>query len=153
MDIDKKKLLYDIVDWRMKEFYNRMNDHWSLESFAFNTKCINTIDKLESEYINTYGNLPEWDNIDDVKNTFNQLKTELMNMAEEDMCNVISNMDMYNCAKTIKITSTFLQYLKAKYIENYLCATHDHDVVQDQFMGIPVEVDDTIEGPYYEIVY
>ncbi len=76
-----------------------------------------------------------------------------MNIAEEDMCNVISNAGAYNDIKTIKVTSTFFQYLKDKYIGNYLCTMYDPVVVQDQFMGIPVEVDNTIKSPYYEIVW
>jgi hypothetical protein len=58
--------------------------------------------------------------------------------------------------RKIKITSAFSAYL------DIVCPTIVEDTPQDehlakgvcgQFIGIPIEIDDTIENEYYELVY
>lgn len=73
----QKELLYDIANWHSKQFYNNMNDHWTHDNFAFDATCTNTINKLEKEYKEKYGDLPEWKYIDDVWTTMKTLQEEL----------------------------------------------------------------------------
>lgn len=77
MSIEQKKLLCEIAEWHMKEFYNRMEDHWTTANFNFDSECIEMIDKLETEYKLAYGALPEWETINSVQDTLSQLKKEL----------------------------------------------------------------------------
>lgn len=77
MTREQKELLYQIADWHSKEFYNNMIDHWSIEDRLFNNRCVQNIQRLEKEYRNSYGDLPEWKYIDDVWQTLKELKEEL----------------------------------------------------------------------------
>ena len=76
MTKEQKELLYEIADWHSKEFYNDMDDHWTHTNFVFATECTNNIARLEKEYVDKYGNLPEWKYIDDVWATMKELKAE-----------------------------------------------------------------------------
>lgn len=77
MTLEQKQLLYEIAKWHNKEFYNRMDDHWTDKNYTFNRECIKTIDELEKEYREKYGDLPEWKYIDDVWAAIKQLEGEL----------------------------------------------------------------------------
>ena len=77
MTIEQKQLLYDIAIWHSKEFYNRMEDHWTIANFDFDTECLRNIEYLEAKYMDTYGDLPEWNTIDDVWDEIEKLKKEL----------------------------------------------------------------------------
>ena len=77
MSMEQKKLLYEILQWHNKEFYNRMEDHWTTENYVVDRECTQTIDALEKEYKETYGDLPEWKYIDDVWAAIKTLEKEL----------------------------------------------------------------------------
>lgn len=77
MTREQKELLYEITNWRSKEFYNDMVDHWTTKNYDISTKCRNMINELEKEYAEKYGDLPEWKYIYDVWNTMGELKEEL----------------------------------------------------------------------------
>lgn len=81
MTTEQKQLLYDIAQWYSKDFYNRMNDNWTSINYQIDTECSNTIDRLEKEYKEKYGDLPEWNYIDDVWATIQNLEKELGNNA------------------------------------------------------------------------
>ena len=77
MTTEQKELLYEIAKWHNREFYNRMEDHWVFENYEFDAKCKDTISKLEKEYKEKYGYLPEWKYIDDVWAAIKELEKEL----------------------------------------------------------------------------
>ena len=77
MTIEQKQLLYEIAQWHNKEFYNRMEDNWTLENYRFDSKCVENIKHLEMCYQRLYGDLPQWDTIDDVWAAIKELKAEL----------------------------------------------------------------------------
>lgn len=77
MTIEQKKLLYEIAKWHNKEFFNRMDDHWTTANYDFDRECTRTINALEKEYKEKYGDLPEWKFIDDVWETIKVLEKEL----------------------------------------------------------------------------
>lgn len=77
MTREQKELLYKIANWHSKEFYNNMDDHWTDVNIITAAECHNNIAKLEKEYIEKYGQLPEWKYIDDVWATMKILKEEL----------------------------------------------------------------------------
>lgn len=77
MDRKQKELLYEIAQWHSKQFYNNMIDSWTSEDRMFNNKCNQTIMRLENEYKNEYGDLPEWKYIDDVWAAIKTLEKEL----------------------------------------------------------------------------
>ena len=77
MTIEQKQLLYEIATWHSKEFYNRMEDHWTSANFDFDSECLRNIERLEAKYIDTYGALPEWETINAVWDTMENLKKEL----------------------------------------------------------------------------
>lgn len=77
MTIEQKKLLYKIAQWHDKDFYNRMEDHWTTENYAVDRECAKTIGALEQEYKEKYGELPEWKYIDDVWAAIKNLEREL----------------------------------------------------------------------------
>lgn len=79
MTNEQKELLYEIAKWHSDKFYNAMDDHWTEANFRFDDKCIENINRLEAEYKVKYGDLPEWDTIDDVWTTMKELKAELSN--------------------------------------------------------------------------
>lgn len=81
MSKEQKQLLLEIAKWHNKDFYNRMEDNWTTINYQIDTECYETIDKLEHEYINKYGDLPEWNYIDDVWATIQNLEKELGNNA------------------------------------------------------------------------
>lgn len=74
---EQKELLYNIANWRSKEFYNNMEDHWTSSNYEIDAECNATIRKLEKEYKEKYGDLPEWKYIDDVWDARDNLKKEL----------------------------------------------------------------------------
>lgn len=54
----------------------------------------------------------------------------------------------------IKVTTHFYQYLVAKFQETVVLEKDDSPRgYYAQFTGIPIEIDDTIENEYYELVY
>jgi hypothetical protein len=77
MTIEQKKLLHEIASWHSKQFYNEMNDHWTSEDYNYDRQCENNIKKLEKEYKEKYGDLPEWEYIDDVWEAIKSLEKEL----------------------------------------------------------------------------
>ena len=77
MTTEQKKLLYEIAKWHNKDFYNRMEDHWTTANYVVDRECARNIDALEKEYKETYGNLPEWKYIDDVWAAIKILEKEL----------------------------------------------------------------------------
>ena len=77
MTREQKQLLYDIAKWHSREFSNRMDDHWTEKNYVFARECEQTIDRLEKEYKEKYGELPEWKYIDDVWDAMKQLEGEL----------------------------------------------------------------------------
>ena len=81
MTIEQKQLLDEITKWHSREFSNRMDDHWTDKNYAFARECKQTIGRLEKEYVEKYGELPEWKYIDDVWDAMEQLKEELLNEA------------------------------------------------------------------------
>lgn len=84
MDREQKELLYEIAQWHSKEFYNDMIDHWTSEDRMFKNKCRTNIDRLEREYKNKYGDLPEWKYIDDVWAVIKTLEKELASMIVDE---------------------------------------------------------------------
>lgn len=66
MEKTQKKMLHDIAQWHVKEFYNRMEDRWTDLHYSINRECVEAINRLEKEYVENYGPLPEWKYIDDV---------------------------------------------------------------------------------------
>ena len=77
MIIKQKQLLYEIAKWHNRKFYNEMNDHWSDDDYRFDTECYQIINKLEKEYKEQYGDLPEWEYINDIWDVINALEKEL----------------------------------------------------------------------------
>ena len=77
MTTEQKQLLYDIVKWHNRDFYNRMDDYWTEINYEIERECNRAIDGLEKEYTSKYGDLPEWNTIDDVWTTLNTLREEL----------------------------------------------------------------------------
>lgn len=77
----------------------------------------------------------------------------MKNITVEDVHHLMLNIDAHEGPKAIKVTSRFLRYLENKYIDNRYCPMHNLDGVQAQFVGIPVELDDTIDSQYYELVW
>lgn len=77
MTIEQKQLLYEIAQWHNKDFYNRMEDHWTISNYELDRKCTENIKHLEMCYQRLYGDLPVWDTIDDVWDTIKELKEEL----------------------------------------------------------------------------
>lgn len=56
--------------------------------------------------------------------------------------------------KKIKVTYNFYQYLVAKCNEDVILEKDDFFYgSRGYFTGIPIEIDDTIENEYYELVY
>lgn len=54
--------------------------------------------------------------------------------------------------KALKVTNEFLQYLEAE-CKPEVVLVNSAQGITEQFMGIPVFVDDTIDSPYYEFVF
>lgn len=77
MDREQKELLLQIAQWYIKDFNNEMVDSWKYENYQINSECRNAICRLEKEYTDQYGELPEWEYVDDVFNAAKQLKEEL----------------------------------------------------------------------------
>ena len=77
MTREQKELLYQIASWHSKEFYNRMDDHWTDKNVKFDSKCHEIINRLEKEYQDKYGELPEWKYINNVWDTIQELEKEL----------------------------------------------------------------------------
>ena len=76
MTLDQKQLLYEIAQWHNKDFYNRMEDYWTLENYKIDSQCADTIKHLEMCYQYLYGDLPKWKSIDDVWNYINEFEGE-----------------------------------------------------------------------------
>lgn len=77
MTREQKELLLEIAKWHIKEFNNRMIDHWRDENYRIDTECSEVIRRTEREYTEKYGELPEWQYIDDVYSAAKQLREEL----------------------------------------------------------------------------
>lgn len=74
MSKEQQQLLYEIVKWRINAFYNDMKDHWNASDSAIADKCSANIFKLENQYKELYGDLPDWQSIDDIFNARDELK-------------------------------------------------------------------------------
>lgn len=77
MTIDQKKLLLEIANLHIADFMLEMNDHWSSSDYAKSREYATEMRKLEAEYNQLYGNLPEWEYIDDVFACRDNLKKDL----------------------------------------------------------------------------
>ena len=56
--------------------------------------------------------------------------------------------------KKIKVTHYFYNYLVAKFTEDVIHEKDDSSRgYYSCFTGIPIEIDDTIENEYYELIY
>lgn len=77
MNREQKELLLQIAQWHIKDFNNRMVDTWSDKNYLIASECNETICRLESEYTDKYGSLPEWKYIDDVVAAREQLREGL----------------------------------------------------------------------------
>lgn len=77
MTREQKELLRDIAQWRSNDFYNEMEEPWTATNYYISNQCNIVINKLEKEYKEKYGDLPEWKYIDDVLQTLRELKEEL----------------------------------------------------------------------------
>lgn len=77
MTTEQKKLIYKIAQQHNRDFYNRMDDYWTEINYEIDRECTRTIERLEKEYIAEYGDLPEWNTIDDVWAVLKTLKEEL----------------------------------------------------------------------------
>ena len=77
MTTEQKKLLLEIAQWHNKDFYNRMDDYWTEINYQIEKECDRAIEGLEKEYKTKYGDLPEWNTIDDVWAALKTLKEEL----------------------------------------------------------------------------
>ena len=77
MTREQKELLYEIASWHSKDFYNEMEEPWTATNYYTSNQCNIVINKLEREYKEKYGDLPEWKYIDDVFKTMRELKEEL----------------------------------------------------------------------------
>lgn len=59
-----------------------------------------------------------------------------------------------NPPKCIKVTNNFSNYLKAKFKDEIVYEkTNTPEGYISYWTGIPIEIDDTIENEYYELVY
>lgn len=77
MDREQKELLLQIAQWHIKAFNNEMIDCWKYDNYRIDSECHGAICKLEKEYSDRYGELPEWEYIDDVFNAAKKLRGEL----------------------------------------------------------------------------
>ena len=78
MTIDQKKLLLEIANLHIADFMLEMTDHWSSSDYAKSREYATKIRTLEANYLNDFGDLPEWKYIDDVVACRDTLKKELM---------------------------------------------------------------------------
>ena len=79
MTIQQKKELIEILNLRIKRFYNDMNDHWSAADYATDEMCRTEIDRLEGQYKQKYGSVPEYETIDDIFKERKRLVAEVEN--------------------------------------------------------------------------
>ena len=77
MTTEQKQLLYNIAKWHDIDFYNRMADHWTDGNYRVDDECVETIKRLEDQYKDLYGDLPEWECINDVWAALDELRKEL----------------------------------------------------------------------------
>lgn len=77
MTKEQQELLLQIEQWHIKDFNNRMVDTWSDKNYIIDSECNKTIRRLENEYVDKYGELPEWKYIQDVFNAEKQLRGDL----------------------------------------------------------------------------
>lgn len=77
MTREQKELLYEIASWHSKDFYNEMEEPWTATNYYLSNQCNIVISKLEKEYKEKYGDLPEWKHIDDVFKALHELREEL----------------------------------------------------------------------------
>lgn len=77
MTREQKELLRDIAQWRSNDFYNEMEEPWTATNYYISNQCNIVINRLEKEYKEKYGDLPEWKYIDDVLQTLRELNDEL----------------------------------------------------------------------------
>jgi hypothetical protein len=77
MSREQKELLYEIACLHSRKFYLAMKDTWDWYDSNLDMEFSQQIRKLENEYKTTYGDLPEWELIDDVWDTIKTLKEEL----------------------------------------------------------------------------
>lgn len=73
----QQELLLQIAQWHIKDFNNSMVDTWSDKNYIIDSECNKTIRRLEKEYADKYGELPEWKYITNVVNAAKQLMEEL----------------------------------------------------------------------------
>lgn len=80
MDRQQALLLYEIADAYWEQFCNNMKDSWDYYNYTYDHEISMKIEKLEREYKNKYGQLPEWKTINDVL----QAKKEISNKLNEE---------------------------------------------------------------------
>lgn len=73
-------------------------------------------------------------------------------IASEDIHNAFLEAGMEKHPKAIKVTNEFLQCLEAK-CKTEVVLVNSAQGITEQFMGIPVFVDNTIDNPYYEFIF
>lgn len=148
---EQKRLLCDIAHWHIKEFYNRMSDHWDDINYAVNAECTNNVRKLEKIYFATYGRLPQWENIDIVTNTLENLQNDLKQVSMEEIDDCLAwSVVTYGDVKKIVVTSEFMQHLRFKYAGDKIVAFPDSIC---EFMGVEVVKNNSISNPFYELVF
>ena len=79
------------------------------------------------------------------------MDTKEYRAAEADLC-----VELMCNPKAVKVTVDFLHYLESKYAgctELALSLNVPDEGISFKFMGIPLLIDNTIDNPYYEVVY
>ena len=77
MSKEQKELLLKIAELIVKDFNLEMKDHWSSDDYSQSLEYSMKKDELEKEYEKKYGELKQWNGIDDVYDTVKQLRKEL----------------------------------------------------------------------------
>ena len=67
---------------------------------------------------------------------------------------ILSSIDLSRIPKKIKVKSFFYHWLSANFTDDIICTKDDSPRgYTSNLTGIPIEIDDTIENEYYELVY
>lgn len=76
----------------------------------------------------------------------NEITPEMLNLA------LMYLQSTNTLIKKIKVKSDFFDYLKETCHYTYL-NTYEGEGIRTVLIGVPIELDDTIENEYYELVY
>ena len=79
MRFEQKKMLYEIACVYIKCFELDMKDYWTDGDSKKNNEYKQTLIKLEDKYKNTFGDLPEWEYINNVYQAKSELERQLQN--------------------------------------------------------------------------